>query len=245
MECRHNLNPTCKRKGTFEMNHELRTPEQQSVINALTARFDIDAEGIRFLNPNKKAEPWFPAEVLQSIARQSERFRGISVEFATYIEPLKQIVYTTTVTDNENRIFTRSGSAGLSERLPDSDGAVADAHSLAASRSAVAGLTAAGFNPMKAASAVSLEVKLPSSAHREADQAQARLSDVQRIHILAKQKGLIKPVQGAADDRTDYVLFLTENFGETTSTALKPEQRAGCIAAMAALPDAINEESGG
>lgn len=219
-----------------------RTPDQQAVIDALTENFDIDSEGIRFLNPNKKDEPWFPAEVLQSIARQSDRFHGIAVEFATYIEPLKQIVYITTVTDNNNRIFTRSGAAGINETIPGGDGGVADAHALAASRSAVSGLTAAGFNPMKAASVVP-DLRLSSSAQRREDETQARMNDVQRIHILAKQKGLITPRPGHPDDRTEYCLFLSENFGETTSVKLKPEQRAACISAMAELPDAIPEES--
>jgi len=229
-----------------------RTAEQQAVINALTQRFEIDTEGIRFLNPDKKAEPWFPAEVLQSIARQSERFRGISVEFATYIEPLKQVVYVTTVTDNDNRIFTRSGAAGLYERLPGDQPqkvdqeAQFDPHSLAASRATIAALTAAGFNPMKAASAVPLDVRLPSSgpAQRQEDGRQSKLDDIRTIHTLAKQKGLIKSRAGAPDDRTEYVLFLEENFGVSTSVKLEEAaQRAACINALRELPDAIPEGS--
>ena len=163
------------------MQTNSRSVAQQQVIDALCKRFEIDTEGIRFLNSKKPTEPWFPAEVLQSIARQSEHFRGSAVVFSTNIEPLKQMVHVATVTDSDDRTFTRSGAAGLNERIPDSPNADErfDPHSLAASRAATAAFAAAGFNPMKAASAVPLNVSLPSSeAQRQEDAKQSKLEEI-------------------------------------------------------------------
>lgn len=213
-----------------------RTDAQNAVIAALAENFEIDPTKILFLNREQPLEPWLPADVLMGIARQSGLFKAINEEFATYIEPLKQVVHVATVIDPEDRIFTRTGAATLGERLGDSV-EPAEPHSLASARALKAVLDAAGFNPAKAAPV--LKLRLPPEEHAIADQATSRTNDLATIHTIARDKGLIRdPKDGTNNlDMTAYRAFLAESFGVNTAAALSPEERSALINRLRELPE--------
>jgi hypothetical protein len=125
---------------------------RQNIVDELGRRFEIDGDRVLFLDPEKPAKPWLPAEVLASIARQTGRFREIEEGFDQYIPaPLNQVVHYARVIDEEGRAWRRSGVATVGE-TPGHHyrGSNPDAHQLAASRALGAALDGAGFNPLKA-----------------------------------------------------------------------------------------------
>lgn len=214
-----------------------RTAEQQAIVDQLGQSFEIDTEKILFLNRLKPLEPWLSYDALVAIARRSGDFSQISESYSEYIPELKQLVHTATVVDPQGRIYMRSGAATIGEKLVNEE--APDEHSLAAARALKAVLDAAGFNPLKAASVV--ELKLPPKEHLEADQAASRLNDLKIIHLLAAQKGLIKPHEDdpETNDLKPYRDWLTANFGVNTAAKLGPADRAAAINMLRGMPEQL------
>lgn len=211
--------------------------KQQAVADGLARRFDIDVERIYFLNEEKPEEPWLPAESLITIARQSEEFQTIDESFDQFIAPLNQVVHRSTVITKAGRTYTTSGVATIDER------ADIDAHALAAGRAVRAALTAAGFNPLRPGAVVALDLHLAAGAQAgKADEAQTRTADLRRIHTIAERKGLIKPLPGRQEDRSDYKQFLLSNYGTPTAAQFDATQRASLINALEQLADAEDDE---
>lgn len=215
----------------------MRTPEQQAVVAMLAKNFQIEPEKILFLKREKPLEPWLNYEALTSIARKSGRFRGLSEHFSTYIQELKQLVHSATVIDSDGFQYTRSGAARLGETLAEGD--EPDEHSLAAARALRLALDSAGFDPMKAASVVPLELNLNHQEHAIRDEAASRLKDLRQIHSMAAQKGLIRPSDEdpAKNDMTRYRQWLAENFnGVGSAVGFTPASRAIAINMLRELP---------
>jgi hypothetical protein len=131
---------------------------RRKVIEALSARFEIDPERVLFLDAEKPDKPWLSAEVLISIARQSGKFQEIEEGFDQYIPaPLNQVVHYGRVVDESGKVWRRSGVATVGE-MPGNlyrGGRNPDGHQLAAARALGAALDGAGFNPLKAGAVVS------------------------------------------------------------------------------------------
>src|SRR5262249_14865657 len=83
-----------------------------------TEKFDIEVDLIRFFDKERPDKPWFPAEVLMSMARQSDQFRSVEEKFDKPIPGFNQFVHQATVVDAKDRLFGRSGAATIGERLP-------------------------------------------------------------------------------------------------------------------------------
>ena len=208
-----------------------RSHEQQAVVARLADAFNVDPEKILFLNKEKPLEPWLNYKALVAIARQSGEFKQIAEAYVEFIPaPMSQVVHTATVVNLKDQAFTRSGVAGLGEKLPNQE--VADEHDLAGARALRAALDDAGFDPTKAAPV--LDLKLPPNEHAEAQEAQTRLKDLARIHILAAEKGLTVPYQRDPEqlDRTGYLKFVKEKFGAITTADMGPADRARVIHAL-------------
>jgi len=220
------------------MDRNTRTPEQQRVVDDLKSQFDIDTEGILFLNREKPLEPWLPYDVLETIARQSGKFQAIEEHCINIIGvgARVEVVHSATVTDPEGRTYTRSGVARLGEQLENED--TPNEHNLAASRALNAALRAAGFSPLKAGSVV-LDLRLPPREHAAADQEASRLEDTKIIHAIAREKGLVKDAseEGGRKDMSGYRALVEELFGTTTSVGLSPAERAILINTLRELPD--------
>jgi hypothetical protein len=219
-----------------------RTPEQQAVVQRLVQEFGIDAEKVLFLKKGKPLEPWLNYKALTRVAKLSGRFRGLAEHFATYVEPLRQVVHSATVTDKDGFEYTRSGSATIGEQLFDGDEANAD--ELAASRALRAALDAADFDPVNAG-AQPLDLQLSAPEHVVADSAISRANDIKAAHKIARDKGLIRPSPDDASllDMTDYRAFLTQGFNVNSMVGLKPYERAALINALRELPDPIQPAS--
>jgi hypothetical protein len=230
------------------------TAAQLAVIGQITSSYDIDAERIRFLNEGRPNDPWFPPDVLMSMARQSGKFQSIAERHDQFIPPpLNQVVHQATVIDDHDRLYTRSGAATVGEKL--SNGEEIDAHVLAGGRALSATLTAAGFHPLRAASVLNVQSprsKVQGQAERshtqrldaglaprvsKDDAVHSRLRDLKRIHAIAMAKGLIR-CEGGLRDLTLYRRQLAEWYeGATSAVNFDPIQRASLIQALARLPD--------
>ena len=210
-----------------------RTQDQQAIVASLVDSFGIDPEKVLFLNKDKPLEPWLNYKALVAIARQSGAFKQISERFVEFIPaPLNQVVHEAEVVDPENRTYARSGVATIGETLPNED--VPDEHSLAAARALRSALDDAGFDPTKTGPAV-LELNLPSDQHATAHELETRKKDLARIHILAREKGLILPIDGDEEqsDFSKYRKFLFEHFdGINSAVGLGPADRARVINAL-------------
>jgi hypothetical protein len=222
---------------------QTRSPQQQAVVEQLVQTFQIDGSKILFLNEKNRLEPWLNYKALSRIAKLSGRFRSLAEHFATYIEPLRQVVYSATVIDSDNFEYTRSGAATVGESLP--EGEEADAHEVASARALRRALDAADFDPVNA-SVPTLDLQLSSPQHQAADQALSRSNDIKAAHKIAAEKGLIKPLE---DDPTlrdygDYRKFLSVNFGYNSMAAMKPFERAALINALRELPDVVAPTAG-
>jgi len=214
------------------MSTQFRTPEQNAIVNQLVQTFQIDGSKVLFLNEQNRNEPWLNYKALTRIGKLSGRFRSMAEHFATYIEPLREVVHSATVIDADGFEYTRSGSAKVGESL--AAGEEADAHDLASSRALRLAFDAADFDPIKGG-IPTLNLQLSSDQHAAQDQALSRKNDLARIHMLAVQKGLIKPREDdpSQNDLTDYRDFIATNFaGVNTAAALKPVERAALINAL-------------
>lgn len=207
-----------------------RTPDQQAVVQQLVEQFRIDPEKVLFLKREKPLEPWLNYEALTTIARQSGRFRSLSEHFATFDAGLKQVVHSATVIDANGFEYTRSGAARLGEVLFEDE--EPDEHSLAAARALRLAFDSAGFDPVKAASVVPLDLTLSHAEHAQRDEVASRLKDLKQIHLLAAKKGLIRPSDEDAsrNDMTEYREWLAQHFeGANSAAAFTPAQRAIAI----------------
>jgi len=212
-------------------NNNIRTPVQQEIVKKLVENFGIDGTRVLFLNPDDHSDPWLNSKALLTIARQSGDFKQVATTYSEYIPLLKQIVWSSTVVDQHDRGYTRSGVATIGEKLPNQE--IPDEHDLAGSRALRAALDDAGFDVTKAAPAV-LNLNLPPNEHAVAQEAECRRADLARIHILATQKGLIVPSQDdpSRNDLAGYRDFLQHNFGINTTAGMGPADRARVINAL-------------
>src|SRR5260370_17449704 len=108
------------------MNKKLRTPQQQTIVDALVKRLNVDGGKTLFLNEEKPDEPWLRANMLTAIARQSGLFKSIEVKYDRFIEPLQQVVHQATVIDLEDRLYTFPGVATIADKMPPTQNAIAD-----------------------------------------------------------------------------------------------------------------------
>lgn len=153
----------------------------------------------------------------------------------------RQIVYAGLVTDPDGRSYPRSGVASLDgETIGDRS---FDGDTLAEQRALSAALTAAGFNPFKAGSVVSVEKKAdPTPAfsgqpltdeqkqiHEIADAAALRNKDLRQIHTLAEQKGLIVYLPSGSRMMQRYRDWLHANFSVHSAAVLDPDARARVV----------------
>jgi hypothetical protein len=219
----------------MQQQYVTRTPMQQAVVDQLVRNFNIQGDRVLFLSRQDPIDPWIPYDQLVAIARQSGRFQSIAESYVEYISDLKQLIHSATVIDPDGRSYIRSGAATIGEKLPNEE--IPDEHALAAARALKAALDAAGFNPVKAAPI--LDLNLQPKEHEVADQAESRRQDLKTIHALAEQKGLIVPLDEDASqkDFTAYRGFLETNFGTKTTVSMGPSDRARVINALRNLPD--------
>lgn len=213
---------------------EILTDRQRGIAAQLAKELNIDAERIRFLNKEKPNEPWLSPEALMTIARQSPRFKALSEDYQEFIAPLRQVVHHATFIDVDGRTFGRCGVATI-----DADVDI-DAHVIAAGRSISAALNSGGINPLRPGAAVGTVDHLGSLPSADGNEVLARLSDLARIHILAKEKGLIVVGAGpnGTDDLTKYRDQLAQWFqGVRTVAGFGPDKRASLIEALSQLPD--------
>ncbi|HKO43373.1 MAG TPA: hypothetical protein VJU84_08785 [Pyrinomonadaceae bacterium] len=216
-----------------------RSLQQQEVIKKLQELFKLeeeDANSILFLDKKHPLKPWYPYGVAMTIARQSNELRDVAEHFSTYIEPLRQLVHSATVTDSKGRTFTRPGVATLGEKMEGEDEDTIDEHRLAGARAINSALDMAGFNPVKLTSST-LELNLGSREDSILNDAEARSKDLRQIHTLAREKGLIKPFEDdpTKNDVTGYFNFLLEKFGTDTTAQMAPAERAQVINALQEL----------
>jgi hypothetical protein len=211
------------------------TDRQRGVARDLAKALNIDGDRIRFLNPDKPEEPWLPPEALVTIARQSPRFKTLDEGYQEFIQQLRQVVHHATFIDVDGRTFGRCGVATIDE---DAD---IDAHVIAAGRAISAALNTGGINPLRPGATVApVDLgSLPLSSSADANELIARRGDLARIHILAKQKGLI--IEGAgvngAESTKKYKDQLEAWYGVRSAYGFSPEQRASLIEALSRLPD--------
>ena len=207
------------------MNQKLRTSQQQAVVDALVNRFSIDGSKILFLNEDKPEEPWLRAKLLAAIARKSGLFKAIRVEVEPPIPSLNQVVCQGTVVDLEDHIYSLPGVATRGEKIAETEEEV-DEYDLAESRALRSTLELAGFDPFDPTSVVPLNGEKTSVTRDPlVAEAESRLADNARIHILAKEKGLI-----IDKDFSEYRKFLAERYDGAKSVAgFDPIQRKSVI----------------
>jgi hypothetical protein len=213
------------------------TEAQRKNLAVLKSTFgisDADLERVLFFS-DRPDDPWIPPDLLESIARQHGGYQEISLRFDQYIDALGLILYQAVVVDEQGRRYARSGAASLGEKPA---GREIDPQTLAGGRALGAALRAAGFDPFRAGSVVSLERhRQPSYSpplspqelelQRKEDEAQLRSKDLRQIHALAEQKGLI-----VGKDMSRYRAFLLDKFGTVTAGILNHTERQAVIAAI-------------
>ena len=208
-----------------------RTPQQQAVVDQLVERYNINGSKVLFLNEKNPNEPWLRGKLLAAIARQSGLFKSILVKYDQFIAPLSQVVYQGEVMDLDDHLFSLPGVGTHGEKMANSEDEVNE-HDLAESRALKSTLELAGFDPLDPASVVHLGELMPR-VPGEAE-AESRLNDLARIHILAKEKGLI--IEGARmdgkDDASRYRKFLLDKYGINTAAGFDPLQRKSLIEAL-------------
>ena len=75
------------------MSNNLRTAKQEEILNKLSETFGINPDRILFINPRDQNDPWIPSDELESIARQTEGCKQISVGYDKYISETKQVIF--------------------------------------------------------------------------------------------------------------------------------------------------------
>jgi len=203
--------------------------QQTRQVEELRDKHGVDLSEVNILSDG---ELWLGSKTRLRIARESERFKSIESRFSGYFEephnePGKarsvQVFYNTAVVDNKDRTFDLPGVATIGEKLW--NGAEADPHELALSRSMAIALDAAGFNPLGRARSVPTESQREEEeATVESSEAAWRLRDLKRIHALARTVELIK----GSDERA-YRSFLIEFYRVNSSSAMDKLQRASLM----------------
>ena len=221
------------------------TLEQLQVRGEYANRFSIPTHWILFLNDREPLEPWFNPKALLAIARQAPEIQTVSGRFDKYVEPLKRIFFLGTVILANGRSYEMTGWSTVGEHLFDARDDI-DEFSLAQGRAMHAAMEAAGVNPSKPASLVSLMKPRPPVVNDEdeemnPDEAAQRGKDVARIHVLAEALGLIKS-EGGMRNKYEYRIWLQrfskDAFGltsVTSSTALSRGQRQLVISELQRL----------
>ncbi len=209
---------------------QTRTPAQQKIVSTLVTNFKIDGSRVLFLNKEDPLDPWIPASLLEKIARQIPGYQSSSVDYNQLIELTQQFVYTATVIDTQNRVFTRPGVAMIDEQHPETD-EIFDPHKLAGGRALSAALKAAGFHPSEVDFGRELE-----AAQRRRNESEPVLAEAKRrtdqlgvIHKLAAEKGLVLKLEDGGLDITRYREKLQEKFGTNTAAALNETERLAVI----------------
>ena len=217
------------------MTRELST-EQRRKAEELAEQYGIDSERILFLNEERPLEPWFPAEELMSIARQSGGFQSIEETFTEWVPGLNHVIHQAVVIDGQGRSYKRSGVATMGEEAESGP----DEHQLAASRAISAVLRAAGFHPLKSGAVVAaqtagarqvrvqLEVGQREVGQQEGGKAE-RSNSIAQIHLLAEKAGLIIYRAGEKKEMSDYRAWLLETFDTETAASLDEKQRAQAV----------------
>lgn len=180
-------------------------------------------------------EPWIPADVQIKIAQADPRFTASDPEFVSYIEPLKQFIYKAHVTDDRGRVFARVGVATVGERP---GGYEIDPHDLAQSRALGKALTDAQFNPFKnGRSSAKTEpthsgppVRVDTLEWREIPTpAEIRKRNLNAIHAIAEQKGLIYRDATGQKNMQKYRNLLLKHYGVASAVLMTETQRESWI----------------
>jgi hypothetical protein len=211
------------------------TAAQKQSLNFLQTNFGLSDDDLNrciFFRKDDN-QPWIPPEILEAIARKTGKFQSINAVFDQYVEPLEQIIFTASVTDEHGRVYMRSGVATMREKP---SGVEIDTPTLARGRALSAALTAAGYNPFKAGSVVEIgRPNFPSHSggrlsdrelklHEIEDEAALRRKDLKQIHAIAEGTGLI-----VGDEMKAYRNWLFHNFGVRSAATLDAEARAQVI----------------
>lgn len=219
--------------------------KQRAKLAILKQNFGLsDAELDRCLYfRTDQEEPWIPSDILEAIARLTGGFETISSVYDKVRTETQHLVYAGLVVDREGRSYPRSGVAKIDGETV--GGTLFDGDALAENRALSASLQAAGFDPFKAGSVVSIG-KLEHGPSRSGtplddrqkelqqitDAAELRTKDLRQIHAVAEKKGLIV-------DKNDrlYRRWLMDNFQLTSSAFVDHETRMTIVAKLNELND--------
>jgi hypothetical protein len=224
------------------LKHQTRTPGQQMIVQQLVDRWKIDPNKILFLKSGKPLEPWLNYEALTVIARSSGRFRSLSEQFSTFVPGLNHLIHIATVVDSEGFEYTRSGAAEIGETVADDEDV--DEHSLAATRALRSALDSAGFDVVKGSSVIPIDLNVPKLERTPQDEPRERINELRLLHLLAAQKGLIKPADEdpSRNDMSAYRRWLADNFdGAGSAAGFSAANRAIAINKLRLLPDAAEK----
>ncbi len=206
---------------------QLRTPEQNEIVKALVERFNIDARKVVFF-PEDPSYPWMPGKQLAKVAQRSGQFKVVRVEHEKVMEvgAARQLHSQGTVVDLSDCIYSLPGVATVGETIEGITEEV-DPWDLADSRAMRSTLDLAGVDPL-----ASLNGEKKPARDVETAEAEARNNDIARIHIVAKDKGLIvgKDFSGY---RKFIAAFLNQPYsGKETTAGFDPTQRKSFIEAL-------------
>lgn len=213
------------------MSNKIKTQKQSEILQELNNRFGLDPERILFINERDENDPFIPAELLVSIARQHGGIKSVIENFDRFIPETNQYVYTASVVNEKDIVFARTGVATVNENED------IDAETLAAGRAISAALRDAGFHPYRSGSVVSLDAARQEINNRHSESvktpllqaADRRRKDLFQIHDIAKREGLISEYSDGTQDQTSYREFLQKEFGVFSAAELDEQQRARVI----------------
>lgn len=206
-------------------------PSRSMIVKSLKERFGVDPGRVKFLAGE---EPWLPVSELTTIGRTTGLFKSLEEWFHQFIPARKEIIYRGRIVDTNGVEYTRSGVAKEGEWLPEMEpGEVADEHQLAASRALRNAMISAGFDPFKPGSVIEFETPGEAAAgDRKQDPVEERRSDLARIHILAKDCGLIAPVGEAGWDDLNYRGWLLRHYNVNTASGMNESERQSVITGL-------------
>lgn len=193
-------------------------------IDYLRREHGVDPSEVTILS---NGEPWLNSKTRLRIAEASEFFESIESTFdKCFTEPASsptrpggvQVVHNTTVV-RQGRPYTMPGIAMIGEKLW--NGEEADAYDLSRSRSIANACDAAGFNPLRRPRSIPTQSQNEEAdADAEAVEAALRVKDLRRIHVVARQVGLIRGLEERL-----YRGFLREFYQVDSSAAMDLMQR--------------------
>lgn len=167
---------------------QLRTTQQRDMVQALVERFGIDGSKVVFF-PEEPDYPWLPGKQLAKIAQRSGLFKVVRVEHEKVMEvgAARQLHSQGTVVDLNDFSYSLPGVATVGEKIAGVSDDV-DPWDLADARAMRSTLDLAGVDPL---AALNGHGRSPKPLDPVAANTLARISDNARIHILARDKGLI------------------------------------------------------